>query len=147
MKKYIYEIIVFLLIILGSLALCRTDVKADSNNGLMEVYATAYYDAYGHGYGADGRALVENLTIAGKREWLGMTAVLYDQNMTCIGIYEFRDVGYGVPTGKGKSNIIKGASLGTIETGQTVDIYKKTRKQCEAWGKKKVYMQLIKAVG
>ena len=146
MKKYwFYWLALFILFILGCVALASKTVQA--SNGLIEVNATAYYDSYGNGCGADGRKLVEDLTIAGKKEWLGMTALLYDMDMRLVGIYEFRDVGYGAPTGKGRSQLIKGASLGTIETGQTVDIYMKTKKQCEAWGKRKVYMQLIKAVG
>ena len=114
---------------------------------LMKVEATGYYDSYGHGYGADGRVLVEDLTIAGKVEWLGMSCALYDEDMRLIGLYEFRDTGYGQSTGKGKSKICPGKSIGTIECGQCVDIYFKTRQQCKEWGRRTVYMQLIKAEG
>ena len=115
--------------------------------GLQKVEATAYYDHHHFGYGADGRKLVEGVTIAGRVEDLGKTAVLYDEDMKLIGIYEFRDTGYGRSTGKGKSQIIKGRPRGDIETGQTVDIYMNTREKCKAWGRKTVYIQIINAVG
>lgn len=125
-----------------------TPVQAEeSQPELKLIDATAYYDSYGHGCGADGRPLVEGVTIAGKPEWLGMTAVLYDMDMRLIGIYEFRDTGYGQPTGYGRSKIIKGKTVGTIENGTCVDIYMSNKEKCKAWGRRTIYMQLIKAVG
>jgi 3D (Asp-Asp-Asp) domain-containing protein len=146
-KKYIYGGILFIAIVIIAVILA-TPVRAnDTQPELKLIDATAYYDSYGHGCGADGRKLIEGVTIAGKPEWLGMTAVLYDMDMRLIGIYEFRDTGYVQPTGYGKSKIIKGETVGTIENGTCVDIYMNTKAKCREWGRRKVYMQLIKAVG
>ena len=120
---------------------------ADTQTDLMLVDSTAYYDKYHYGYGADGRGLVEGLTLAGKREWLGMSAILYDTDMNFIGIYEFRDTGYGQSTGQGTSKLLKNKSIGTIENGTCIDVYFDTYADCKVWGRRKVYMKLIKAAG
>lgn len=114
---------------------------------LIKVSSTAYYDAYGYGYGADGSPLVEGLTIAGKQEWLGKTACIYNLDYRMIGIYEFRDVGYGQPTGYGKSKLLEGYTLGTIENGTCVDIYFKSYEACVEWGRQDVYIKIIEAKG
>lgn len=114
---------------------------------LIKVSTTAYYDVHGYGHGADGKPLVEGLTLAGRKEWLGMTAALYTEDMELIGFYEFRDVGYGQPTGAGQSKLLKGKTIGTIENGTCIDIYFSSYEQCKAWGRKTVYMQLINARG
>lgn len=120
---------------------------AQAQPSMRQVTATAYYDAYGHGHGADGRPLVEGLTIAGRAEDLGKTALLYDEDMRLIGIYEFRDTGYGKATGRGQSRIFRGRSMGDIESGETVDIYFSTKAKCRAWGRRKVYLQIVDAKG
>lgn len=145
MKKYIYGLVIFVLIVIFALWLSKP-VSADEN-GLMLVDSTAYYDKYHYGHGADGRTLVEGLTLAGKREWLGMSAALYDMDMNYIGTYEFRDTGYGQSTGYGKSKLLKGRSVGTIENGTCIDVYFDTYADCVRWGRRNVYMKLIKAVG
>lgn len=114
---------------------------------LIKVESTAYYDSNGYGHGADGRPLVEELTIAGKKEWLGYSAVLYDEDMNYIGIYEFRDTGYGQESGQGSSTLLKNKTVGTIENGTCIDIYFTNHQKCKVWGRRKVYMQLVKAVG
>ena len=126
--------------ILGVVFLWAMITASVNAQGLQKIEATAYYDHHQIGYGADGRKLVEGVTIAGRIEDLGKTAVLYDEDMKLIGIYEFRDTGYGRSTGKGKSK-------GDIETGQTVDIYMSTREKCKAWGRRTVYIQIINARG
>lgn len=144
-KCFINGIILFIIFLLFLLMLANP-VQA-STNGLKLIEATAYYDSYGHGYGADGRKLVEDLTIAGRPSDLGKTALVYDLDMRLIGIYEFRDTGYGEPTGYGQSQIIQGQSIGTIEGGKCVDIYMSTREKCKQFGRQKVYIKIIKAVG
>lgn len=114
---------------------------------LIKVSATAYYDIFGYGYGADGSPLVEGLTLAGKSEWLGKSAVLYDSDMNYIGIYEFRDVGFGQETGYGQSKLLNGKTIGTIEAGTCIDIYFKTYEACKEWGRRQVYIQIIEAEG
>ena len=118
-----------------------------SSEDLILVDSTAYYDKYNYNHGADGRPLVEGLTLAGKTEWVGMSAVLYDTDMNYIGMYEFRDTGYGQSTGKGTSKILKNKSIGTIENGTCIDVYFSDYNKCKEWGRRKVYMQLVKAVG
>lgn len=146
MKKYIYGLFIFIAIILFCLWM-SIPTEAGNNSGMLLVDSTAYYDVHGYGYGADGRPLVEGLTLAGKREWLGMSAVLYDTDMNYIGTYEFRDTGYGQSTGRGKSKILKGRNVGTIENGTCIDVYFTNYAKCKEWGRRKVYMQLVKAVG
>lgn len=114
---------------------------------LLEVNATAYYDERKQGHGADMRPLVEGLTVAGKVEWLGKTVLIFDENMEFLGYYEFRDTGYGRETGTGESKILPGKSIGTIECGQTIDIYFETYEKCMEWGKRKVYISIINAEG
>lgn len=146
-KKIEYTIVgvlTFLMIVFCTWLATR-DVKAEPK--LREITATAYYDAYGHGHGATGSELVEGLTIAGRIEDLGKTAVLYDEDFRLIGIFEFRDTGYGRPTGKGKSQILKGRTKGDIETGETVDIYMTTKAKCREWGRRKCFIQIIDAKG
>lgn len=115
--------------------------------GLRQVDATAYYDYRNVGISYDGKKLVPDLTIAGRKEDLGKTAILYGEDMKLIGIYEFRDIGYGRATGKGKSKVRKGMTVGTIENGTCVDIYFKTKAECEKFGRRKVYIQIINAKG
>ena len=117
---------------------------------LKEVEVTAYYDYLYHlGIGADGRKLVEGLTIASKKEWMGYTIALYDLEYRLIGLYEVRDTGYGkmLDWRYGKSKLRQGKPIGDIEAGLTLDLYFKTYEDCLKWGRKKCYMQLIKAVG
>lgn len=145
-NKSVISGFILLIIFVLFLIYLSQPVNAKSNE-LQMIEATAYYDSYGHGYGADGRKLVEDLTIAGRICDLGKTALIYDIDMKLIGIYEFRDTGYGEPTGRGHSKILKGKSIGTIEAGECVDIYMKTKEKCKQFGRQKVYIQIIKAVG
>ena len=117
------------------------------DNGLMLVDSTGYYDIHDFGYGATGKPLIEGLTLAGKVSWLGKTAALYDEDMSFLGYYEFTDTGYGQSTGYGRSKILKGKTIGTIENGTCIDIYFNTKADCIKWGRRKVYMKLINAKG
>ena len=144
------EVIAFCIIVIALVlfSFTATAKEAEPQEPVLKVVeATAYYDSYGHGHGADGRKLVDGLTIAGRRQDLGKTALLYDMDMKLIGIYEFRDTGYGQPTGKGNSQIMEGKTIGTIECGQCVDIYMNTKAQCQAWGRRKVYLQIVDTKG
>ena len=151
-EKIIEAIAITVIVIIFAVALVNlasrpVEAKEMVQPSLRKIDATAYYDSYGHGYGADGRKLVEGLTIAGRIEDLGKTALLYDEDLKLIGIYEFRDTGYGKPTGKGKSQILKGKSKGDIETGQAVDIYMSSKAKCNQWGRRTVYIQIVDAKG
>lgn len=64
--------------------------------------------------------------VAGKREWMGKTAILYDQNLNIIGIFEFKDTGAGIDTdGDGKGDSIK--------NGKSIDVYRDTLEGCHEW--------------
>lgn len=74
---------------------------------------------------ASGESVREGI-VAGKREWLGKLAVLYDMDMNFIGIYEFKDTGAGIDTdGDGKGDSIK--------NGKSIDIYRDTLSGCKEW--------------
>ena len=149
MKNKVIEYVLIgigvILVIILCTRLATREVKAEPT--LKKVTATAYYDSYGHGYGADGRKLVAGLTIAGRVQDMGKTAILYDEDYHLIGIYEFRDTGYGKETGIGSSRILPGRTMGDIETGEAVDIYMYTKQECMAWGRKTVYLQIVNAKG
>ena len=150
-KTWIIYLVLFILIVWSCVVLAEKPVQAEEAEEqpkLVKVSTTGYYDYLYHlGIGYDGRPLVEGLTVAGKPEWLGMSCALYDLDMRLIGIYEFRDIGYGKSLGYGKSQIRKGASIGDIEAGKTIDIYFNKNADALAWGRRTCYMQLIKALG
>lgn len=143
-----YRIVGAVFIMFGLILMCINVEAKESNQPILkQVEVTAYYDSKRVNMTATGRPLVENLTMAGRIEDLGKTALLYDDSFHLIGIYEFTDVGYGQPTGNGVSVVRKGMSKGTIETGQCVDVYMKTKSDCIKWGRRTCYIQIVKAVG
>ena len=76
---------------------------------------------------ASGEIVREGI-VAGKRSWMGKTAVLYDMNLNIIGIYEFKDTGAGIDTdGDGKGDSIK--------NGKSIDVYRDTMEGCNDWVK------------
>lgn len=77
------------------------------------IESTAYYDKYNRRC-ADGTKPHVGV-LAGKKEWLGKSVELYDLNMNYLGEYVFHDVGYGQSTGFGKSVLVRGKTIGTIE--------------------------------
>ena len=94
---------------------------------------------------ASGKPTIEGVTIAGKKEWLGRTAVLYEVNDDggigeFIGYREFTDTGYGQA-----STLYPG--YGTIQTGECVDLYFDDRQTALEWGRRKIYIQVIDGCG
>lgn len=74
---------------------------------------------------ASGEKVREGI-VAGKRAWMGKTAIIYDLNMNLIGIYEFKDTGAGIDTdGDGKGDSIK--------NGKSIDVYQDTLAECKDW--------------
>ena len=104
----------------------------------IEVDSTAYYNKYNHKC-ADGTNPYYGV-LAGKIEWLGKEVELYNSNKEYIGDFTFHDTGYGQSTGYGNSKILEGKCLGTIETGECIDIFMSTYEQCINYGRKKVYI-------
>ena len=100
---------------------------------------------------------------AGRTEWLGYCAYIYEINPDgsigdFIDIIEFNDIGYGAPIGHGtKSDLKKGQSAGSIETGKTIDIRRPTYSSCQNFMKQtytgtgttgsEVYMILVNGCG
>ena len=111
-----------------------------TSDNLIKIQATAYHDAKT----ADGTKPHYGV-LAGKREWLGKRCRLYDEDKNLIGEFEFHDVGYGRPTGEGKTSFEcqSGKSKGTIETGKTIDIYMDSISEAFKWGNRTVYMEWI----
>ena len=108
------------------------------------VRCTCYIE---HGITASG-IQTRNGIIAGRKEWLGMAAVLYEikEDGTLgdfIGYYEFCDTGAGIDTdGDGNGD--------TIESGNSVDVWQPNMGSAIAWVKEHgdyVYMQIVPAVG
>ena len=118
---------------------------------LKPISVTAYYSENPTGCRGD---LMREGIAAAKQEWYGKAIVLYKNDNgkpgELIGVYEILDTGYGKDTGKGESKIKKGRHLGTIETGQTVDIYRDNYERCKEIMKLtegKAFYQLIDAEG
>jgi len=94
---------------------------------------------------ATGKPTIEGVTIAGKKEWLGRTALLYEVNDDggigeFIGYREFTDTGYGKD-----STLYPG--YGTIQTGECVDLYFDDEQTALEWGRRKIYIQVINGCG
>jgi len=108
------------------------------------VNSTAYNNPNGNPT-FSGKPTVEGITIAGRAEWLGCVAALYEINDDgtigrFIGYREFTDTGYGVDS-------TQYPGLGTIQTGETVDLYFSDYEVCKKWGEKKIWIQVIRGKG
>lgn len=117
--------------------LLKTDVKASEFSEPTKIRCTCYTSTEGS-VTASGEAVREGI-VAGKRSWIGKTAVIYDLNMNVIGIYEFLDTGAGIDTdGDGKGDSIK--------NGKSIDVYRDTLDRCHDWVRlfgDYVYLQII----
>lgn len=115
----------FCIYLLGTL---RVDAET------LKVRGTCYID---YGQTASGYYTRPGVAAA-KPEWVGKTLCINKVNEDgsigeFLGYYEVLDTGYGRETGVGESRIFKGRTLGTIETGETVDIWMPTLHQVEEW--------------
>lgn len=82
---------------------------------------------------ASGRPVMEG-TCAGKREWLGKVAMVYDSEMRLIGAFEVTDTG-GHPR---------------LKNGTSIDIFRDTLDRCWEWIGEYgdyCYVQIIEAEG
>ena len=100
----------------------------------VKIRATCYCD---EGTTTSGKATRPGI-IASKRDYLGYVAALYAVNEDgsigeFIGYYEILDTGYGIETGIGESSIKPGRTLGSLETGESIDIYMPTLHMAEEW--------------
>ena len=125
--------------------------KADPFNEPVKVRCTVYLDS---GTTASGQTTRPGI-MASKPEWIGCVACVNAVNEDgsigeFIGLYEILDTGYGAETGEGESQILKGRTLGTIETGDTVDIWMPTSHQADEWIDlygDHVYIKLVRGKG
>lgn len=113
------------------------NVTATEQSTLQKIRCTCYTSTEGK-VTASGEPVREGI-IAGKREWMGKTAILYDMNMNVIGVFEFKDTGAGIDTdGDGKGDSIK--------NGKSIDVYRDTLARCKEWIKTYsdyVFLQII----
>lgn len=151
-KRYIRLILIIALMMLSFwLCLYANAEPSDPFNEPVKVRCTCYID---DGITASGQYVRPGI-MAGKPEWIGCVACVNAVNPDgsvgeFIGYYEILDTGYGAETGVGQSKIFGDRTLGTIETGETVDIYQPTMHQAEEWVEKYndyVYIKLVKGVG
>ena len=114
-------------------------IAVDASPKLMRVTC---YTAPEDAITADGSKVREGI-VAGKREWLGYTAILYDKNMRLIGFFEVKDTGAGIDTdndGVGDS----------IKNGKSIDVYRDSLEGCYEWAEEYgdyLYVQIVKGSG
>ena len=135
----------------GSIKL-RADAR-DANPFVesVKIRATCYCDS---GITASGTQTRPGI-IASKKEYLGYVACINAVNEDgsigeFIGFYEILDTGYGIETGVGESRIKSGRTLGSLETGESIDIYMPTLHMAEEWVDTYgdyVYIRLVKGEG
>lgn len=88
----------------------------------------------------DGTYPVEGETLAGKYSWLGRHCNLYyctDDGKIGkkIGTYTFHDTGFGHdPDGDG---------IGSIQTGQRIDLFMESTQEAKCWGVRNVYIEFL----
>lgn len=97
----------------------------------FRIECTAYYEGE---VTASGQKVREGIC-AGRKEWLGMTCIVYEDDGgrlgDCIGIYEMLDTG----------------SDSRIREGKCIDIYMSEEDACLEWGRRNVWVQLVEADG
>lgn len=82
---------------------------------------------------ADGSKVRQGI-VAGRKEWLGKTALLYDSDMNFIGFYEFRDTG----------------GTKALKSGNAIDVYRDSDVDCQEWIDMYgdyIYLQIVDAKG
>lgn len=144
-------IIIVLAIVLLFLDINAKAEQSDPFNEPVKVRCTCYLDS---GTTASGKETRYGI-MASKPEWIGCVACVNAVNEDgsvgeFIGYFEILDTGYGAETGVGQSKIFSDRTLGTIETGDTIDIFQPTTHQAEEWIDQwgdYVYIKLIKGVG
>lgn len=129
-------------IILAVCVLLTSTIKVDvwASERFAEpsiIRCTCYCD---YGYTKSGQYVREGI-MAGKKEWLGMTAYIWevDEDGTVgdfIGIYEFLDTGYGIN--------------GSLKNGTSIDVWVPSEDAVWDWIGEHgdyVYLQIIDAKG
>lgn len=151
-KRYIRLILIIAIMMLSFwLCLYANAKPSDPFSEPVKVRCTCYIDS---GTTASGKETRPGI-MAGKPEWIGCVACVNAVNPDgsigeFIGYYEILDTGYGAETGVGQSKIFSDRTLGTIEIGETVDVYQVTMHQAEEWVEQYgdfVYIKLCRGKG
>lgn len=112
----------------GSMEAAAETVEGGS---LFRIESTAY--CYGE-ITASGQQVREGIC-AGKKEWIGLTCILYADDGgkpgDYIGIFEILDTG-------GDER---------IRDGRCIDLYMENKSDCIEWGRRNVWIQLVDARG
>lgn len=135
--RYLMIACLIVLALLWLLGKYRIVAEAREANPFVEpakIRATCYCDS---GITATGTQTRPGI-IASKKEYLGYVACINAVNEDgtvgeFIGFYEVLDTGYGIETGVGESKIKDGRTLGSLETGDSIDIYMPTLHMAEEW--------------
>lgn len=154
MKKVLVVDIILLLVLIIILSVKAINASAEQQdpfNEPVKLRCTCYINSGTTASGCETRYGI----MAGKPEWIGCVACVNAVNPDgsvgeFIGYFEILDTGYGIETGVGQSKIFNDRTLGTIETGETVDVYCETMHQAEEWIDTfgdEVYIKLVDGVG
>lgn len=84
---------------------------------------------------ADGSRPVAGLTVAGKKEWLGKTVLIYEDREGAVG--ELLMIGEVRDTGGDRR----------IKAGRCIDIFMNSEAEALEWGRRSVYIVLVDAEG
>lgn len=139
-RRFIYFLLIGICIWLYSVLDVHC-VKASEIAEPIKIRCTCYTSSEGS-ITATGKKVREGI-VAGKREWLGCVAILYDMDMNLIGYYEIEDTGAGIDTNND--------GVGdTIKNGRSIDVFRNSLEGCYEWVSQYgdyVYMQVVRAEG
>lgn len=139
-KKILTLILILIAVLLAFPA--RTDIEARGIDPKERINAEAFMcEATAYCYDnitASGEQPVAGKTIAGAKEWIGCVACVYSVSPEggigdFIGYYEINDTGYGKD--------------GDIRRGETIDFFMETKADCMNWGRRNVYVKIIRGNG
>lgn len=141
---FILQLIIFLFLAISVFNKREIVNAAEDDLVPFKAEVTAYNNPNGNKT-STGKDTIEGITIAGKPEWAGSVIALYfiDEDGSIGDFYGYREVtdsGYGHD-----STIYPGK--GTIETGETVDIFFNDYETAKNFGSKQMYIQVIPGVG
>lgn len=153
-RFFIIAVILFISAVVWLVGKYQLTVQAAEYDPVKEpviIRATCYCDSGTTASGTQTRPGI----IASKQEYLGYVACINAVNEDgsigeFIGFYEVLDTGYGIETGKGASSIKSGRTLGSIESGDSIDIYMPTLHMAEEWVDTYgdyVYVKFVKGEG
>lgn len=116
------------------LLLCSMETGAEEKREMTEPFcieSTAYWEGKVTASGAKVREGI----CAGRKEWRGLTCIIYaddgGEKGEYIGIYEILDTG----------------SDSRLKDGTCIDLYMENEDDCWEWGRRKVWIQLVDAKG